>query len=128
MGVTRTDDSMLRDIERKLKRMPGALKLATARVLEVFRSKIVPRTPVDTSRLVVSIQGDSPESIFFVTLVDRTRAIGEIGTEVPYARFPEFGTFKQAPQLYFTGGIIEGMPDAKATAANTIKSEVFEKR
>lgn len=86
------------------------------RSLEVIRSKIVPLTPRITGRLVGSIQGKAKVEGDSVYKVEEfpTKVEGVIGTNVPYAKFPEFGTSRMKGKFFFTTGFQQAEPEVRS--------------
>lgn len=120
MGVKITKNTFPKNIAKIKAETITKEKLAVRRGLEVARSSIVPITPVDTSRLKNSINGQSGDSVFQVTQKGQ-RVVGVIGTNVPYARFVEFGTSRQRPQYYFTRGWNLAKENIRLTIKNTLQ-------
>lgn len=109
---------------RESKRIQKKANLAVKRGLEAIRSEIVPLTPVKTSRLKGSILGrgvEKDDSIFKVEDKGR-KIIGVIGTNVPYAKFVEFGTSKMAPRRFFSTGVQNSIEKVRSILLVTLRS------
>lgn len=106
--------------------------LAVGRGLEVIRSEVVPLTPVVTSRLKNSIQGQPKlqDDMIWSVVRNGLVIIGTVGTNVPYAARIEFGfvgadklgrNYNQAGKFYFTRGFNLAKPKVDRVIANTLR-------
>lgn len=123
MGLKITKNTIGTGLKREGQSMQARGELAINRGLEVIRSEVVPLTPRKTSRLVYSIQGQAQQEGDDVYKVDNngSKITGVVGTNVPYAKFVEFGTHKQEAQLYFTRGFNQSKDKVRQTIINTLK-------
>lgn len=109
-------------------------KTAVERSLEVARAKIIPLTPVVTSRLVNSIQGrpqvrgDSIKDVQ-VNTANGIMITGVLGSNVPYAARVEFGfngtdslgrKYNQKGQFFFSQGFSAATEDIKRVTKATL--------
>ena len=123
MGLRITKNTISAGLKREKLNMQTRGELAINRGLEVIRSEVVPLTPRLTSRLVNSIQGKAQVRNDDIYKVDSkgSKITGVVGTNVPYAKFVEFGTHRQKAQLYFTRGFNQAKDKVKQTIINTMK-------
>lgn len=108
------------------------LELAMKRGLETVRSKTVPLVPVKTGRLKGSLQGFNAgisggsqvgggDAIYKIETT-KIAIIGYIGTNVPYAKFVEYGTSRMSGKHYLTSGFEIAKPYVLGIFQKTIQS------
>lgn len=95
----------------KLKLFPGVLQNQLGDVLSDWMTGVVAkgeryakeRTPVDTGRLRSSISGQVEGT--------GTGVRGRVGTNVEYAPYVEFGTFRTPPRAMLRGGVEQALTE-----------------
>jgi hypothetical protein len=100
--------------------------LAVKRGLEVMRSYTLPFVPVKTGRLKGSLSTMiGKNSIYNIETEKRNgevhKVIGEFGTNVPYAKYVEFGTSRFSGRYYMTRGIQSCQTTLRAVILSTLK-------
>lgn len=135
LKYTTVENNFPKMIFRKQKALSRYGKSAVERSLQAARAKVVANTPVDTSRLVNSIQGNElvpGDSIFEIKedgLSTGIKITGTLGTNVPYAARIEFGfkgkdklgrVFNQSGQFYFTKGFQQAKENIKQITKATL--------
>jgi len=123
MGLRITKNTISTGLKKEKTNIQTRGELAINRGLEVIRSEVVPLTPRISSRLVNSIEGRAQQKGDDVYKVDSKggKITGVIGTNVPYAKFVEFGTHKMKARLYFTRGFNQSKDKVRQTIINTMK-------
>lgn len=63
---------------------------------------------------------ETNDSVYNISNKD-SKVVGTIGTNVPYAKYVEFGTSKQKAQYFFTNGFTLARDNVRRTIINTLK-------